>query len=41
MSFFDHVTGRPCCNCECEPAEDGGLFCSQGCRDEFEGAGDE
>jgi len=33
---------RPCANCEDEPQrwDVWGNFCSKGCRDEFEGAGD-
>ena len=43
--FFDHMGGcgfgsRPCANCESEPAYDGDLFCSDGCRDEYNGEGE-
>lgn len=28
---------RPCANCESEPTEHGGLFCSPECRAEYDG----
>ncbi|OPC76862.1 hypothetical protein B4N89_46175 [Embleya scabrispora] len=33
-------SGRPCSNCESEPAENGGHFCSDECKAEWEGADD-
>ena len=38
--FFDYVSERCCANCESEPAADDDLFCSDECRDEYEGTGD-
>ncbi|MEW1550974.1 hypothetical protein [Streptomyces tsukubensis] len=37
MDFFDHISGASCVNCESDPCRDGELFCSSGCRAEFEG----
>jgi hypothetical protein len=39
VGFFDNISGKPCLNCETEAAEPGDLFCSLGCRAEFEGEG--
>lgn len=43
--FYDHMGGcgygsSPCANCESEPRRGDDLFCSQECRDEYEGTGD-
>jgi len=45
--FYDHMGGcgfgsSPCCNCESEPQnwERHGMFCSQECRDEYNGEGE-
>lgn len=40
MDFFDTITGSPCANCESAPAEDGGHFCEDECRKEYEGEGE-
>lgn len=42
--FFDYIGGcgygpRPCLNCETEPAALDRLYCSDECRDEWEGIG--
>lgn len=37
--WLDNISGMPCANCEDAPADDGDLFCSEGCRDEYEGTG--
>ena len=44
MSYFDwlesrldYITGTPCANCECAPAAPEDLFCTDECRDEYEG----
>jgi hypothetical protein len=34
-------TGRPCANCESEPAEHGGVFCSEEFKAEWEGTDDD
>jgi hypothetical protein len=39
VSFFNFISGKPCLNCETDAAREGDLFCSQGCRAEFEGEG--
>ena len=37
--MFEQITGSACGNCESAPAGAFGLFCSRGCRDEYEGVG--
>lgn len=35
---YDYLTARPCANCESDPvSEEDPIFCSQECRDEYEG----
>lgn len=33
------ISGMSCANCEDSPAADDDLFCSDDCRDEYEGVG--
>lgn len=37
---YDYLVGRPCLNCESDPAMPDDQFCSDECRDEYEGNGD-